>query len=142
MHCKVHLHIASNLFFKCPKKPHCHHTNFKICNGVHFANLPPSLSVKELWKSVNIWGSCGQEFNILFFDSQCISIFDVIFNTARLVGNTKRVKYSMRRFLSSFFVHTYTSLKDPVTRPDNDNRHCRPTTYGPSEWPDSRRRRT
>ena len=23
------------------------------------------------WKSVNIWGSYGQEFNVLFFDSRC-----------------------------------------------------------------------
>ena len=26
-----------------------------------------SLSVKEFWKSVNIWGSYGQEFSVLFF---------------------------------------------------------------------------
>jgi len=36
------------------------------------ANLPLSLSVKEFRKSVNIWGSYGQEFSVLFFDSQCI----------------------------------------------------------------------
>ena len=31
------------------------------------ANLPVSLPVKEFWKSVNIWGSYGQEFGVLFF---------------------------------------------------------------------------
>jgi len=31
------------------------------------ANLPVSQPVKEFWKSVNIWGSYGQEFGVLFF---------------------------------------------------------------------------
>ena len=31
------------------------------------AKLPVSLPVKEFWKSVNIWGSYGQEFSVLFF---------------------------------------------------------------------------
>jgi len=35
------------------------------------ANLPVSLPVKEFWKSVNIWGSYGQEFDVLFFETQC-----------------------------------------------------------------------
>jgi len=33
------------------------------------ANLPVSLPVKEFWKSVNIWGSYGQEFGVLFFET-------------------------------------------------------------------------
>jgi len=37
------------------------------------ANLSMSLSAEEFQKSVNIWGSYGQEFSVLFpFDSQCI----------------------------------------------------------------------
>jgi len=40
-------------------------------NKGFFANLPLSLSVKEFWKSVNIWGNYGQEFSVLFFDSHC-----------------------------------------------------------------------
>ena len=36
------------------------------------ANLPVSPPVKEFWKSVNIWGSYGQEFSVLFFETQCI----------------------------------------------------------------------
>ena len=35
------------------------------------ANLPSSLSAKEFWKSVNIWGSYGQERVSCFFDSLC-----------------------------------------------------------------------
>jgi len=31
------------------------------------ANLPVSLPVKEFWKSVNIWGTYGQEFGVLYF---------------------------------------------------------------------------
>ena len=46
------------------------------CGGIFkyefVANLLVSLSAKEFWKSVNSWGSYGQEFHILFsFDSQC-----------------------------------------------------------------------
>jgi len=41
------------------------------CGGIikydFVANLPVSLPVKEFWKSVNIWGSYGQEFSVLFF---------------------------------------------------------------------------
>jgi len=35
------------------------------------ANLPVSLPMKEFWKSVNIWGSYGQELCLVFFDSWC-----------------------------------------------------------------------
>ena len=41
------------------------------CGGIFkyelVANLPVSLPVKEFGKSVNIWGSYGQEFGVLFF---------------------------------------------------------------------------
>jgi len=35
------------------------------------ANLLLSLPAKEFGKSVNSWGSYGQEFSVLFFDSRC-----------------------------------------------------------------------
>jgi len=35
------------------------------------ANVQLSLSEKEFWKSVNIWGSYGQEFSVLFFLTHC-----------------------------------------------------------------------
>ena len=46
------------------------------CGGIFkyelVANLPVSLPVKEFRKSVNIWGSYGQEFGVLFFsETQC-----------------------------------------------------------------------
>ena len=40
-----------------------------VCVCVLVANLPVSLQVKEFWKSVNIWGSYGQEFGVLFFET-------------------------------------------------------------------------
>jgi len=48
------------------------------CGGIFkynlVANLPVSLPVKEFCKSVNIWGSYGHEFGVLFFsETQCIS---------------------------------------------------------------------
>ena len=46
------------------------------CGGIFkydfVANLPVSLSVKKFRKSVNIWRSYGQEFSVLFFETQCI----------------------------------------------------------------------
>ena len=47
------------------------------CGGIFkyelVANLTMSLPVKEFWKSVNISGSYGQEFGVLFFsETQCI----------------------------------------------------------------------
>ena len=46
------------------------------CGGIFkyefVANLPFSLLAKEFWKSVNILGSYGQEFSVLFFETQCI----------------------------------------------------------------------
>ena len=50
------------------------------CGGIFkyelVANLPVSLPVKEFWKSVNISGSYGQEFGVLFFsETQCRYFF-------------------------------------------------------------------
>jgi len=43
-----------------------------IINKGFVANLLVNLSVKEFWKSVNIWRSYGQYYSGLFFiDSQC-----------------------------------------------------------------------
>ena len=46
------------------------------CGGIFkyglVANLSMSQPVKEFWKSINIWGSYGQEFGVLFFsETQC-----------------------------------------------------------------------
>jgi len=37
-----------------------------ICNDDFIANILPSVTVKEFWKSVIIWQSYGQEFGVLF----------------------------------------------------------------------------
>jgi len=37
----------------------------------YVTNFLLSLTVKEFWKSVNIWRSYGQELSVLFFDSWC-----------------------------------------------------------------------
>ena len=53
-------------------------TRFR-CGGIFkcelVANLPMSLPVKEFWKSVNIWGSYGQEFCVLFFSRHSVDDF-------------------------------------------------------------------
>jgi len=44
---------------------------YVMCGGIFqydfLVNLPLSLTLKEFLKSVNIWGSYGQEFSVLFF---------------------------------------------------------------------------
>ena len=40
-------------------------------------NFLVSRTVKEFWKSVNIWWSYGQQLGVLFFDSQCSSLYHV-----------------------------------------------------------------
>ena len=50
------------------------------CGGIvkyeFVANLPVSQPVKEFWKSVNIWGSYGQEFSVLFFLRHSVHVTD------------------------------------------------------------------
>jgi len=46
------------------------------CGGMFKYDLVANLPVKEFWKSVNISGSYGQEFGVLFFsETQCISVY-------------------------------------------------------------------
>ena len=58
------------------------------CGGIFkyefVANLPMSLPVKKFWKSVNIWGSYGQEFSVLFFETQCITDSAIILTALRI----------------------------------------------------------
>jgi len=48
-----------------------------ILKHVFVANLPLSLPSKEFLKSVNIWGSYGQKFSVLFFDSRCSTVIAI-----------------------------------------------------------------
>ena len=55
------------------------------CGGIFHndfnANSPLSLSVKEFWKSVNIWRSYRQKYSgMFFFDSQCRSVILFLMN--------------------------------------------------------------
>ena len=63
-------------------------------------NLPVSLSAKELWKSVIIWGSYGQEFSVLFFiDSRCSSellIVIIIIVILRRTNAAWTIKYTIK----------------------------------------------
>ena len=44
------------------------------CDGLRQTKLSFYLPVNEFLKSVNIWGSYGQEFSVLFFDSWCRTV--------------------------------------------------------------------
>ena len=52
------------------------------CGGIFkyelVANLPMSLPVKEFRKSVNIWGSYGQEFSVLFFLRHSVHVSSLV----------------------------------------------------------------
>ena len=39
---------------------------------LHYKILSIIVLVKEFLKSVNIWGSYGQKFSVLFFETQCM----------------------------------------------------------------------
>ena len=68
---------------------HCNSLNIDISQGrvatrlrcgrifkyMLVANLPVSLPVKEFRKSVNIWGSYGQEFGVLFFLRHSVHLY-------------------------------------------------------------------
>ena len=51
------------------------------CGGMFdndfIANLPLSLTVKEFWKSVNIWRSHRQKYNGMFFLTHSVDVFRV-----------------------------------------------------------------
>jgi len=57
------------------------------------ANLPVSLPVKEFWKTVNISGSYGQEFGVLFFsETQCRLILPFCYRLTWVVLGKSAVK--------------------------------------------------
>ena len=57
------------------------------CGGVFVydfvTNFLPSLTVKEFWKSANIWYSYGQEFGVLFF---WLTVYIVLSNQVPVPG--------------------------------------------------------
>jgi len=45
----------------------------EIYNDRCIANFLASMSVKQFWKLVTIWRSCGKISRVYFFGSRCIS---------------------------------------------------------------------
>jgi len=73
-----------------------------IVNKGFVANLLVNLSVKEFWKSVNIWRSYGQYYSDLFFiDSQCSGVShrsQTASGSGRRRADLSRLFSSKRRF--------------------------------------------
>ena len=84
------------------------------CGGIvkfdFVANLPVSLPVKEFWKSVNIWGSYGQEFGVLFF-------WDTVYiwhsKTAKQLSDTD----ISGRFLQVGIIHVWRKYSCSIQQP-------------------------
>jgi len=70
----LHSGLEHGIFFNTDISQGSVATRFRyvgLVNDDFVANLLVNLSVKELWKSVNIWQRHGQDYSGLFFDSQC-----------------------------------------------------------------------
>ena len=96
-----------------------------MCGGIFHndfsANLPLSLSVKEFWKSVNIWRSYRQSIVACFFDSQCRCRQ----NSHQVYAHGKNSERRNRRnlcSLRSWFTHHRTSTNILNTK-RNNRRH-------------------
>jgi len=75
----------------------CHFSDIRISQGsvvtcfrrgeifkhLCVVNLLPILSMKKVWKSVNIWSSYGQEFGVLFFLTHSVYARICIYRVAR-----------------------------------------------------------
>jgi len=57
-------------------------------------NFLLNLTVKEFWKSVNIWWSYGQELGVLFFLTHSV---EIIHNNLKLHWNTEMVIRDVKR---------------------------------------------
>jgi len=142
--CDLSLIIIGPTYFRLPPVfRHSYFTKFVAiylrCGGILkydcVANVPVSLSVKGCWKSVNIWGSYGKEFNVLFFDSRCspmedkaqnlhVTYYTPFFKTPSNYFSNNSVKNEMiliflvhkilgKFEVSSFFVHLNCKMKPP-----------------------------
>ena len=99
------------------------------CDGIFkddfVENLPQSLAVKELLKSVNIWGSYGQEFSVVcFFDSHSVvkNQYDTVFMVLAMTESTSERAVSVALCASEWLLllvcisHCCWSLLDCVYR--------------------------
>jgi len=62
--------------------------------------------VKEFWKSVNIWGSYGQEFSVLFFDLRCSLVSGFVHFKCVLQLRLFLLIHNNVETISVFAVHT------------------------------------
>ena len=100
------------------------------CGGIvkyeFVANLPVSLPVKEFWKSVNIWGSYGQEFSVLFFwdtvyyaTKPALTLQNTFHLQGRHVSTLRKCVHSTAIKLFTLIVQYYCCITAPVTRTQN-----------------------
>jgi len=75
-----------------------------------------SLPVKKFWKSVNIWGSYGQEFGVLFFETQCSSscsnstwteVMDTCFSMGAF--KARKLEFAISSVNSSIGIHVFNT---------------------------------
>ena len=57
--------------------------------------LPVSLPVKEVWKSVNIWGSYGQEFSVLFVLRHSVQATFVRWSEISIISSTDEKTFTL-----------------------------------------------
>jgi len=69
-----------------------------ICKKDFFANLLPTLAVKNFWKSINIWWSYGQEFSVCFFLTHSVGLD---YGNALLANAPKIWTEKLQRFLNA-----------------------------------------
>ena len=67
------INVSSGSVATCLRCGEMFHNDF-------IANLPLSLSVKEFWKSVNIWRSYRQKYSGMFFWLTVYTLFTVVVN--------------------------------------------------------------
>ena len=91
------------------------------------ANLPVSLPVKEFWKSINTWGSYGQEFGVLFFLRHCIFIRHQVRNI--------RHNTAARNVVSASHSHTWSVLLSiNVTLPETERHQLEVRSSFQNHW--------
>jgi len=91
------------------------------------ANLLPSLSVKNVWKSVNIRWSYGQEFGVLFFDLKCILLYLTAERWYKWWNILTLPEQTLRKCLRSQKLEPNSTTRVP-TGPDI----CAPVSWSPT----------
>jgi len=107
------------------------------CGGVfihHFVtNFLLSLTVKKIWKSVNIWWSYGQELGVLFFfDSQCTTTTTfVLFHGITPWGRRALIGLSVFEYAERVYFSHFL-LAAVLSRPESNSDRRRDSFVAPS----------